>query len=790
MCVLYPKHYFAALSYVISLLIPYFSHIHCSFEKSTECPFDDHCFSLTPCTEELGYPEEDDLVDGGNTGAAVSGGGGQGSEGGEACVPILIVIVADHWPKETSWKIINTAFGDPEHSVIAEGNNKDLAPGEPVDWLECVNNKNGCYEFTIYDSGGDGVCCEHGDGSYTISYENKVLKEGGAFYDFESTPFGYCGNPPTEEPTESPKEYVPNDAGAAGNSGGSSYRCVMTELVESGYVISKDKCGLFTDCFNKHINIGDDWYCDDNARCVEAPTCGTGGDVQLVKATAAPVQLVKATTAPVSTSSPTKRPTQTSVSRPIVSRPKPTTDASSFVAKSPPTPIPTEADPPTMLPTTFRPTFGPCDGDPCLQEDHCRSQYGFCGPGETYCRDGSIWSKDCPSAETSEPSPSPTSKSPTVLPVTSPETPMPSISVPASLYTNPPLPDPTMQPSPKTLGYQKPLGGKGPPSKPSKPMRTNNPTPEPTNRPTNEVVTTREPTFNPSSAPVVVLDSPKTAIPTRRPSQPPSSQPSKRPTHQPTGDASKSSPNSRVPTVEAHDNNPTHGAHPVADTSEEEMPGEASFESNNTPSSALGNSAALAYDPGCSGEPCPVDSHCRSRYGSCGPGFIYCNIYSIWKGTCPPVTWPTRNPTAKPTESPEISTEDSSTTSPWLAQKSKRPSLNLPALAKPTLLTITKEEAMPFVPPSRFPDSGESFTESDEEKINDDGSSNDDDEEPSTGKPPEPNESEYFQSPEYLNDWRAKRDAENAALSMFKVTRLLARCATITHMIMLIFILE
>ena len=88
----------------------------------------------------MGYPEEYGLV----AGAGMNEAGG-GSEGGEACVALEVTIVADHWPKETSWLVVDTEVGD----IVAEGNNDDLAPGKPANYLECVNNRNGCYEFTI-----------------------------------------------------------------------------------------------------------------------------------------------------------------------------------------------------------------------------------------------------------------------------------------------------------------------------------------------------------------------------------------------------------------------------------------------------------------------------------------------------------------------------------------------------------------------------------------------------------------------------------------------------------------
>ena len=88
----------------------------------------------------MGYPEEYGLVDGGGKNEI---GGGVG--GGEACVPLEVTIIADHWPKETSWVVKTTDFGD----VVAEANSDGLDPGKAVKFIECVNNRNGCYEFTI-----------------------------------------------------------------------------------------------------------------------------------------------------------------------------------------------------------------------------------------------------------------------------------------------------------------------------------------------------------------------------------------------------------------------------------------------------------------------------------------------------------------------------------------------------------------------------------------------------------------------------------------------------------------
>ena len=43
----------------------------------------------------------------------------------------------------------------------------------------CVGD--GCYAFTINDSFGDGICCDFGEGSYTVSSDGAVLAAGGEF---------------------------------------------------------------------------------------------------------------------------------------------------------------------------------------------------------------------------------------------------------------------------------------------------------------------------------------------------------------------------------------------------------------------------------------------------------------------------------------------------------------------------------------------------------------------------------------------------------------------------------
>merc|ERR1712106_616062 len=52
---------------------------------------------------------------------------------------------------------------------------------------------------------GDGLCCEVGDGSYTLTWDDSVVGEGGNFTDSETIELGdTCEGSPTKTPTESP----------------------------------------------------------------------------------------------------------------------------------------------------------------------------------------------------------------------------------------------------------------------------------------------------------------------------------------------------------------------------------------------------------------------------------------------------------------------------------------------------------------------------------------------------------------------------------------------------------
>jgi len=249
--------------------------------------------------------------------------GGAREEG--ECGEFKVVVVADDWPAEITWDVTNKTGG-----IVILGTNDNLTSGSAAEYTECLSKKE-CYEFTIHDTGGDGICCDHGEGSYEVYFDGKQVKNGGAYYDDETTEFGMCGEtiapaenagtsplsaesesskmdtkPVVSRPTTgggislgsvsasggsvgtssgsagsnsssagSSNGSVVSSSGSAGSSSGSIYRCVQKDLLDRGYTVEESLCSQFVDCYNGFIDMGDDWFCEDGEICTESPDCGS-----------------------------------------------------------------------------------------------------------------------------------------------------------------------------------------------------------------------------------------------------------------------------------------------------------------------------------------------------------------------------------------------------------------------------------------------------------------------------------------------------------------------------------
>ena len=99
---------------------------------------------------------------------------------------IKVDITTDRYGAETTWELTSAsgaviASGGPWANLTANG--QTIRPTVNVNGLMA----NQCYKFTIYDSYGDGICCDYGTGSFSVKdVNNTVLLSGGTFTTEES----------------------------------------------------------------------------------------------------------------------------------------------------------------------------------------------------------------------------------------------------------------------------------------------------------------------------------------------------------------------------------------------------------------------------------------------------------------------------------------------------------------------------------------------------------------------------------------------------------------------------
>ena len=96
---------------------------------------------------------------------------------------VTLDLVTDNYASETTWE-----FTDSSGNIVAQGggySNNNTSSSE----IE-IPSADECYTFTINDSYGDGICCQYGTGSYSISDDSgNVIFSGGEFGSTEATTF-------------------------------------------------------------------------------------------------------------------------------------------------------------------------------------------------------------------------------------------------------------------------------------------------------------------------------------------------------------------------------------------------------------------------------------------------------------------------------------------------------------------------------------------------------------------------------------------------------------------------
>ncbi|MDY0078730.1 MAG: T9SS type A sorting domain-containing protein, partial [Bacteroidales bacterium] len=120
---------------------------------------------------------------------------------------ITLFILLNNAPEETSWELLNNG------EVIQSGGpytTPNSTVSLPIDVSEL-----GCYEFVMYDAGGDGLCCNQGTGYYAVlasGDEPLFFGQGFGYLDRNQFAYGYVGQQEIE--TASTAQLYPNPVGA------------------------------------------------------------------------------------------------------------------------------------------------------------------------------------------------------------------------------------------------------------------------------------------------------------------------------------------------------------------------------------------------------------------------------------------------------------------------------------------------------------------------------------------------------------------------------------------------
>ncbi|KGE87313.1 MAG: S8 family serine peptidase [Phaeodactylibacter xiamenensis] len=126
----------------------------------------------------------------------LDGGGGGGDCNG---IALGLTITLDDYGDETTWGVYQSG-----NLIVSGGPYEEGAEGLVIQEPVCL--QEGCYDLVFFDSYGDGMCCDFGDGSYFLtSPTGEVLASGGSFEDQEVNNFcvngsgGGSGCPPPND---------------------------------------------------------------------------------------------------------------------------------------------------------------------------------------------------------------------------------------------------------------------------------------------------------------------------------------------------------------------------------------------------------------------------------------------------------------------------------------------------------------------------------------------------------------------------------------------------------------
>ena len=116
------------------------------------------------------------------------------------CIPVELGLIFDEYSDETGWMLVKDNYypENPERNDIvwrSKYYNPVEYSGRADTFRKCF--PPGYYTFVFTDKEGDGICCNHGEGTYVLSSEGKVIIIGGKM---ESTEESVVFELPFDEP--------------------------------------------------------------------------------------------------------------------------------------------------------------------------------------------------------------------------------------------------------------------------------------------------------------------------------------------------------------------------------------------------------------------------------------------------------------------------------------------------------------------------------------------------------------------------------------------------------------
>jgi len=162
-------------------------------------------------------------------------------------------LLTDNYPEDISWNLVDDATG----SEISSGDNYTVG-GALITDSQCLSL--GCYTYTLNDSWGDGICCDYGQGYYSLTLYGHLLEQlGGDFNDTESHSF--CGVDVCYDPWLISNTQVSNQANLISvshfiSSGPQSFDIKIYEATCQQEIGSPEAVSVDSTSFNIGVDMG------------------------------------------------------------------------------------------------------------------------------------------------------------------------------------------------------------------------------------------------------------------------------------------------------------------------------------------------------------------------------------------------------------------------------------------------------------------------------------------------------------------------------------------------------